>query len=221
MKQGWENLIGKEFSKEYMINLSKIITKERENKIIYPDSEIVFRIFDSISPANIKVVILGQDPYHDGSADGYAFSNSKNKDKVSPSLRNIFKELEKEYSILEPFHNTDPDLKRWVEQGVFLCNTILTVEKGKPLSHSGLGWELFTEKWLTELSENYKHIVYMLWGNGAKKFKKYINENNNLILEAKHPSPLSANYGGWFGCNHFKLSNAYLKDYKKEKITWI
>lgn len=221
MTKEWENLIGEEFSKQYMVDLSKIITEKRKTITIYPESETVFRVFDTLSPRKIKVVILGQDPYHDGSADGYAFSNSRNKHSVSPSLRNIFKELINEYEALDPFIETDPDLKRWVDQGVFLCNTILTVEKGKPLSHSGLGWEEFTQTWLKKLSENYKHTVYMLWGSGAKRFEPYIDQTDNLLLKSNHPSPLSANRGGWFGNEHFKIANIYLASFGKEKIKWV
>lgn len=210
----WGSLMQQQFQMRYMYDLSEFVRQERRKHVIYPSTEEVFTVFKDLQPSNINVVILGQDPYHDGRYHKMAFSNREDA-KVSPSLRNIFKEIEQEYG--ERPHSTD--LKFWQQQGVFLVNTILTVRKGEPLSHSGMGWERFISACLRALSTEYHHNVYMLWGLNAQNFARYINGEHNLILKSAHPSPLSARK--WFGNNHFRLANEYLKEKKNIEINWI
>lgn len=211
----WFKVIGKEFGQSYMTELSSILQKERRERRIYPHSDDTFRAF-KITPYNsIKVVILGQDPYHDGSASGLAFDNSRST-KISPSLRNIFKEIENDcYNGLKL--DQDPDLSRWSKQGVFLYNCALTVEEGNPGSHRQL-WVEFTIKVLNELSKN-PDIIWLLWGSHARLYYEngFIKSNN--ILTAVHPSPLSASKG-FFGCKHFSKVNDILKLQNKESIEW-
>ena len=163
----------------------------------------------------MKVVILGQDPYiNPNQAMGLSFSVPE-QSAIPPSLRNIFKELEKSNGIVKKHGN----LTNWAEQGVFLLNTVLSVQTGTSNSHAGQGWETFTNKVINELSQKTPNVVYMLWGAQAQKKQKLINSNQNLILKAPHPSPLSA-YRGFFGCNHFTLCNEYLAKHNKSTIKW-
>lgn len=211
----WYNLIGEEFSQPYMAELSSILQEERRTKTIYPASEDVFRVFSETPYSEIRVVILAQDPFHDGSATGLAFDNSKTT-RLSPSLRNIFKEIEDDcYNGLQI--DQDPDLSRWSKQGVFLYNCALTVEQGKPGSHRQL-WVNFTIKVLEWLSKN-PDIIWLLWGSHAKAYHSngFIKSDN--ILTAVHPSPLSANRG-WFGCKHFSKTNEILKQQGNKEIIW-
>ena len=164
----------------------------------------------------VKVVIIGQDPYHNfGEANGLAFSVSKNI-KIPPSLRNIYKELSNDLNLVSPNHG---DLSNWAQEGVLLINTILTVEKNKPLSHQNKGWEIFTKAVINVLNKNRINIVYILWGNYAKTYKKYIDIKNNYIIESLHPSPLSA-YRGFFGHQPFSKTNNYLISKNIKPINW-
>lgn len=158
-------------------------------------------------------------PYPDGSYDGRAFSNNEEKGTVSPSLKNILKEVEDDVYNGFMLHQ-NPDLKRWEDQGVFLMNRVLTVVKGKANSHQNIGWEKFTNVVISTLSNNFNNIVFMLWGGNARAVDRFINEKNNLVLRTGHPSPLSANRGYWFGNKHFSKANKYLKDNNIQEIIW-
>jgi len=212
----WVMEIGKEFKKPYMTELNKFLWKARKSVIVYPEPEDVFAAFKITSPSDIKVVILGQDPYHNGSAHGLAFSSKS--DKIPASLGNIFKEIEQDVG-QGLLLNQEPDLTRWAEQGVFLLNTILTVEEGKPLSHVEKGWETFTREILKVISSKYNNVVYLLWGKYAQNFEAVISSKNNLVLKAPHPSPYSAS-SGFFGCRHFSQTNRFLVDNKIKPIQW-
>lgn len=216
----WRNLVSEEFDKLYFDGLVKKVREEYLTKIVYPSPKHIFRAFELCLPTDIRVVILGQDPYHThGVADGLAFStqsNNSTKNKIPPSLMNIFKEIELEYS---GSCNRDPDLTRFAKQGVFLLNTSLSVRKGEANSHADYGWHTFTDAVISAISNNNNHVVFMLWGAYAQKKSQLIDKDKHLILKAPHPSPLSS-YRGFFGCNHFKKANKYLKKYKKGEINW-
>ncbi|MEX0652315.1 MAG: uracil-DNA glycosylase [Candidatus Paceibacterota bacterium] len=212
----WKNLIAEEFDKVYFKGLTLKVREEYLKKIVYPPPRQIFRAFELCPPENIRVVILGQDPYHTpGVADGLAFSTSTHN-QVPPSLQNIFKELILEYG---ESANTDPDLSRWVKQGVFLLNTSLSVRKGEPNSHADYGWHEFTDAVISAISRNDNHVVFMLWGAYAQKKTALIDERKHLILTAPHPSPLSA-HRGFLGCNHFKCANEYLSQNNRRAVDW-
>ncbi|WKC74894.1 uracil-DNA glycosylase [Borreliella yangtzensis] len=218
IEESWKEVLKNEFSKEYFKKLVGFIKHEYKTKKgkIFPPPKLIFNAFDSLPFKDIKVVIIGQDPYHGkNQANGLAFSVDS-KIKIPPSLQNIFKEIEKSLNI-----KTIPngDLKRWATQGVFLINTILTVEEGKPSSHKAIGWEIFTDEVIKIISKNLKNIVFMLWGNFAKSKKKLIDSSNHLILETSHPSPYSAN-NGFLGSNHFNTALQYLDKHNKDKINF-
>lgn len=217
MHKDWECILCEEFNKDYFKNIQNFL-KEQENmgKIIYPNKKNIFKCLD-ISPKEIKVVILGQDPYHgENQANGLAFSVSKNV-KLPPSLRNIFKEIEEEYDV--KMSKKNGDLTPWAKQGVLLLNTILTVEKSIPSSHKNIGWSIFTDKIIQKISENFEKKIFLLWGSHAIKKYKLIDEKKHLILTSNHPSPLSA-YRGFFGNNHFKKANDYLIENNESIIDW-
>jgi uracil-DNA glycosylase len=188
-----------------------------DKKNIFPKKGDVFNAFENLNPEEVSVVILGQDPYHgEEQAHGYAFS-VKNGAKAPPSLKNIFKEISSDCKI-----DKDPssgNLENWSKQGVFLLNSILTVEKGLPLSHKNLGWNHITDAALSALSDKNENVVFMLWGSSAKNKISLIDESKHLILISPHPSPLSA-YTGFFGSRHFSACNAYLKKHGKSIISW-
>jgi uracil-DNA glycosylase len=218
--EDWFNLIGKEFYKDYLLDIGMKVAIERKSYKIYPESpEDTFSVFRNLSPSNIKVVIIGQDPYVRGEYDGKAFSNSEDLGKVSPSLKNILKEVEDDvYDGLNL--NGSSDLTRWEQQGVFLMNRSLTVREGASNSHLYIKWHEFTNMVISKLSETYPEIVFMLWGANARSVNKYISTNRHLILETGHPSPLSANKGYWFGNKHFSKANSFLKEVGKTTIIW-
>jgi uracil-DNA glycosylase len=181
---------------------------------IYPKKSDIFNAF-TLNPLDVKCVILGQDPYHGpNQAHGLSFS-VKEEVNTPPSLRNLFKELKNDLGIVIPKHGC---LEKWKNQGVFLLNTVLTVERGKPKSHENKGWQTFTTSIIKSLSDKRENLVFMLWGNHAKSYKEYIDKDKHLILEAAHPSPYSANK--FFGCKHFSKTNEYLIKYKKKEIDW-
>lgn len=224
----WAKYMWKQFKRPYMKKLRRYVRKRRSETTVYPeDTKTVFRAFRETQLDEVKVVILGQDPYHDGSADGLAFSNSGGTmDNISPSLKNILKEVENDVGFKSPA--PDPDLSRWAEQGVLLLNTALTVEEGQAGSHCGIGWEQFTKRAVYLCSEKQQPVVFILWGNHAKNFAQTTSPNtpvpvdpfvDNEILRAYHPSPLSASRG-FFGCEHFSKTNKYLKKYSLEPIDW-
>ncbi|MCH2175702.1 MAG: uracil-DNA glycosylase [Lentisphaeria bacterium] len=212
----WMPLLDRKELKETFINLNKFLIEEEHIYSIYPPSKDRFRAFELLQPADVKVVILGQDPYHGpGQAHGLAFSVPRGV-KIPPSLINIYKELVDVYGTTMP---DSGDLTGWAEQGVLLLNTVLTVRKKSANSHKGQGWETITDAVIHQLSEQYKNIVFVLWGKPAEMKRVLINEDKHLVLTAPHPSPLSS-YRGFFGSNPFGLSNEYLQQHGKPPIDW-
>lgn len=217
----WWNFLDEEMEKEYFVKLRQFIETERKTKEIYPAPQHVFNAFALCRYQDLKVVILGQDPYHTpGTAHGLAFSTVSQV--IPPSLQNIFIEVKQNFideflrDSKQSYVNPEKvvlfksnNLTKWAEQGVLLLNTILTVEKGTALSHKNKGWEEFTKNTITWLNDHPYQLVYMLWGNNAKEYKQYINTERHLVLEAAHPSPYSAN-SGFFGCKHFSIANDFI-----------
>ncbi|QCI17979.1 uracil-DNA glycosylase [Buchnera aphidicola (Acyrthosiphon lactucae)] len=217
MIPSWKDVLSQE-KKKYFIDIIKFLKKERLNKIIYPDQKDIFNAFILTNFNDIKVVILGQDPYFSkNQAHGLSFSVPKNS-IIPPSLKNIYKELNSDFKKKYKFNHGC--LERWAHQGVFLLNTILTVESGKPKSHSNIGWTIFTDKVISTINLHRNSIIFLLWGNDAQKKCNLIDKNNHYVLKASHPSPLSA-YRGFFGCKHFSLTNKILLQNKKEPINWF
>ena len=204
----WKEHLNEEFSKEYFQNLVDFVKSEYEEHTVYPAGNLIFNAFEHCHWDDIKLVIIGQDPYHGpGQAHGLCFSVNHGV-KFPPSLRNIFKEIDLEFKNGLPI---DGDLTRWAKQGVLLLNATLTVRSGEAGSHQGKGWETFTDNVIKIINKKKKNIVFLLWGNYARGKKKLIDENANLILESPHPSPLSA-HRGFLGNDHFKIANDYLFD---------
>ncbi len=215
----WNDVLKTQFKQKYFHELSDFINhsyKTLPNKTL-PEKQQIFNSLNSCEFSNVKVVILGQDPYPTkGHANGLSFSVSKEVSPLPKSLNNIFKELTNDLSI-SGFKSGD--LQTWATQGVLLLNSVLTVEEGHANSHSGKGWEVFTDSIIKSLNEKRQHIVYILWGKKAQLKSTMINRNNNLILRSSHPSPLSS-YRGFFGCSHFSKCNDYLKLNGIEPINW-
>lgn len=212
----WAELIGHEFSKPYFANLVEFVKSEYATQQVFPAGANIFRALDKCTPDNVKVVIIGQDPYHgEGQANGLCFSVNDGV-KFPPSLRNIFKELEADLGIPTP---TSGNLDRWAEQGVLLLNSTLTVRAHEAASHAGKGWEQFTDAVVATLSELKSGVVYMLWGAYAQRKGAAIDPKRNLVLKCAHPSPLSA-FNGFFGSRHFSQANAYLTSLGKTPIEW-
>lgn len=219
LESSWKKVLEKEFSKPYFLQLIHFIEKEysSEHKQIFPPINQIFRALDLCLPENVKVVIIGQDPYPTrGYAEGLSFSVQENVKPFPKSLNNIFKELESDTGIPIPQNGS---LIRWAEQGVLLLNTVLTVVEGKPDSHAKKGWEKFTDAIIEELNKNYEGIVYILWGSKAQVKEFKIDSSKNLILKSVHPSPLSS-YRGFFGSKHFSQANKYLTEHGKTPIEW-
>ncbi|MBR2713127.1 MAG: uracil-DNA glycosylase [Bacilli bacterium] len=211
----WDNVLKEEIKKDYFTNLLNTVNELYNTKTIYPPKKDVFNAF-RLSYNDIKVVILGQDPYHgEGEAHGFAFSCLKTP--IPPSLKNIYKELKTDLKIEKDM--LDGNLLPWVKQGVMLLNTGLTVEKDKPNSHKDLGWHTFTDSVIQKLNEREKPLVFILWGNNAREKKKYITNPQHLIIESAHPSPFSAN-NGFFGSRPFSRTNEFLKKNKINPIKW-
>lgn len=215
----WEDLFKKIKEKDYSKKLNAFLDEEYKNKIVYPPRKLLFNAFNLTPYEGVKVVILGQDPYHEpNQAMGLAFSVPKGVN-LPPSLQNIYKEIGSEYSV--NLLDKSGDLTYLAKQGVLLLNPILSVIEHKPLSHKCAEYDEFFKDVMFFLNNHEKPIVFMLWGNNAKKYKKYITNKNHLILESVHPSPLSANRGGWFGNNHFKQANEFLKKHNLNEIDWV
>ena len=218
MSSSWKDFFEKEKEKAYFRRLEEFLDNEYKNKVIYPPRDLVFNAFSLCPLDKIKVVIIGQDPYHEpGQAMGLSFSVPSTC-KVPPSLKNIYKEIEVDCN--EIFFNKDGDLTYLANQGVLLLNSILTVEQGKPLSHNTKEYEELYHNILKELDELDYPLVFMLWGGNAKKQSVYLKNPKHLVLCANHPSPLSANRGGFFGCKHFSKANQFLTQNGIEPITW-
>ena len=212
----WKPLLEGEFEKPYFKELRTKVREAYLSKKIYPEPSRIFRAFDLCTPEDVRVVILGQDPYHTpGVADGLAFSSFP-ENPVPPSLENVYKEIEAEFGVTCV---RTPELSLWAKQGVLLLNTALTVESGIANSHAEIGWHQFTDAVICAVSENCTNVVFMLWGNNARTKRTLIDPSKHLILESAHPSPLSA-YKGFFGNNHFKSANAYLETHNRGDITW-
>lgn len=218
MSSSWKDFFEKEKEKAYFRKLEEFLDNEYKNKVIYPPRDLVFNAFSLCPLDKIKVVIIGQDPYHEpGQAMGLSFSVPSTC-KVPPSLKNIYKEIEDDCN--EIFFNKDGDLTYLANQGVLLLNSILTVEQGKPLSHNIKEYEELYHNILKELDELDYPLVFMLWGGNAKKQSVYLKNPKHLVLCANHPSPLSANRGGFFGCKHFSKANQFLTQNGIEPIIW-
>ena len=214
----WHSFFEIEKSKPYFELLLNTIDFEYENHICYPPKELIFNAFNACEISGLKVVIIGQDPYHgEGEANGLCFSVNDGV-KIPPSLKNIFTEINTEYDRL--FFPTSSNLERWAKQGVLLLNASLMVRKDVPNSHKHLSWNIFTDAVIDYISNEDKPIVFLLWGSFAQKKGSKINQKMHLVLKSGHPSPLSANRGFWFGNNHFKLANEFLKDNDLKEIDW-
>ena len=212
----WDILLKNEFEKEYYLKLRAFLKTEYATKTIYPNMYDIFNALKYTAYEDVKVVILGQDPYHGpGQAHGLCFSVKKGVEPP-PSLKNIFKEIENECGIPAPAHG---ELTDWAKQGVLLLNTVLTVRAGSPNSHKGMGWEILTDKIISLLNERTEPVVFLLWGANARSKKALITGKQHLVLESVHPSPLSA-YHGFFGCGHFQKCNEFLNEHHIEKIDW-
>lgn len=216
IEESWKRVLGSEFEKEYFKTLRDFIHSEYRNKIIYPPAKQIFNAFDSCPFESVKVVILGQDPYHEPSqAHGLSFSVLP-PCPPPPSLVNIYKEIRSDVGTLV---SANGDLTDWSRQGVLLLNATLTVEAHKAGSHQNKGWETFTDSAIKALAENREHLVFMLWGSYAQRKGAFIDRSRHLVLQAPHPSPLSA-YRGFFGCKHFSSANAYLISQGLSPIVW-
>lgn len=215
LNEQWAEILKDRFTKEYKHELFSWLEKEYSTKTIFPPKEKIFNALNFVSPAEIKVVIIGQDPYHTkGQADGLAFSCHNGTPQ--PSLKNIFKEIHDDLGISM---SNSTDLTNWAKQGVMLLNTSLTVVEHLPASHANPLWHQFTTEIVKILNEQNQPIVFILWGNHAKSFLKYLNNPNHLVLQSAHPSPFSA-YSGFFGCKHFSKCNAFLKENGVKEIDW-
>ncbi len=216
IEESWKKVFESESTQEYFKSLSSFVKDEYKTKKIYPPPKDIFRAFDLCPFEEVKVVILGQDPYHGaGQANGLSFAVHTGI-PLPPSLQNIFKEIESDVGVI-PLR--DGDLSRWASQGVLLLNATLTVRASSPGSHQKVGWEMFTDVAVRALSEQREHLVFLLWGNYAKEKGKIIDRNKHLVLEAAHPSPFSA-HNGFFGCKHFSKTNEYLKKNDISEIDW-
>ena len=217
IESSWKKVLSEEFEKSYFKDLMDFVKEEYVNKTIYPKSKDIFRAFELCPFKEVKVVIIGQDPYHDtDQANGLCFA-VHDELKIPPSLKNIYKEIQSDLGI-KP--NESGDLSRWAKQGVLLLNSTLTVRAHTPGSHQKKGWEEFTDAVIKKISNEKEHIFFMLWGNYAKQKGRVIDRTKHLVLESAHPSPFSA-YNGFFGCKHFSKTNEYLKKYNKKEISWM
>jgi uracil-DNA glycosylase len=217
IEPGWKDVLQEYFNKPEFEELTNFVKTEYQSRKVFPLPENIFKAFWNTPFSKVKVVILGQDPYHgQEQAHGLAFSVQDGV-KVPPSLQNIYKEIEAEFGIKKDF--TSGNLEGWTKQGVFLLNSVLTVVENIPASHQKKGWEGFTDYAIESLSKEKEGLVFMLWGNFAKSKASLIDENKHLILTAPHPSPFSA-HTGFFGCNHFKLCNEYLVSKGEIQVDW-
>lgn len=215
--ESWKNKLNEEFQKEYFQHLIEFVRNEYKSGVCYPPGKLIFNAFDKCSFEDTRVVILGQDPYHGpGQANGLCFSVNDGV-QSPPSLKNIFKEIQDDLG--KPIPKSG-NLERWAQQGVLLLNATLTVRAGAAGSHQGKGWEIFTDSVIRHLNEEKDGIVFLLWGKYAQDKGKIIDDKKHFVLRAKHPSPMSANYGGWFGNKHFSQANNYLQSKGLPTIEW-
>lgn len=214
--EDWKEVLQEEFTKPYFDELVEFVKHEYASGVVYPAGANIFRAFDKCPFDKLKVVIIGQDPYHGpGQANGLCFSVARGV-QFPPSLQNIFKEVQSDIGTPIP---ESGELDRWAEQGVLMLNAVLTVRAHQAASHAGRGWEKFTDAVVRAIAERKSEVVYMLWGSYAQKKGAIANPANNLILKAVHPSPLSA-YRGFFGCKHFSEANKYLESVGKTPVVW-
>lgn len=214
--KNWYNMLSNEFNKDEFKSFQNWLNEEYERYTIYPNPKNVFNALNLVPFDRVNVVIIGQDPYH-GANQAHGLSFSVEKDiAIPPSLKNIFKELHDDLGAYIP---NNGNLTKWARQGVLMLNSVLTVRAGEPNSHKGKGWEQITGKIISLLNERKKPIVFLLWGANAKALCKNINPWH-LVLTASHPSPMSANQGGWFGCKHFSKCNEFLIKHNMEPIDW-
>jgi len=212
----WKELLKEEFTKKYFLNLKEYLTSEYKSQTIYPTINNIFTAYNLLEFEKIKVVIIGQDPYHGlNQAHGLAFS-VLDTTKFPPSLINIFKELENDIGCPYPKHG---NLSKWAEQGVLLINAVLTVRAGNAGSHRGIGWEEFSDATIRLVNEKLNNVVFILWGKPAQTKEKLIDSSKHFVLKAPHPSPLSA-YRGFFGSKPFSQTNKYLSQHGKKTIDW-
>jgi len=216
IEQSWKNALQSEFDKPYFASMVRFLHDEKnQGKIIYPPGSQIFKAFELTPIPSLKVVILGQDPYHGyGQAMGLSFSVPDGV-KAPPSLKNIFKEIEDDLGITM---SGKTNLESWARQGVLLLNAVLTVRANEPTSHSNKGWETFTDAVIKYISDNCENVVFMLWGNFARSKASLVDSSKHLVLQAAHPSPLAR--GAFFGCHHFSKANKYLEDCGKDPINW-
>ena len=216
IEESWKAVLREEFDKEYFARIAAFLHQEkREGKTIYPPGPLIFNAFQLTPFDKVKVVILGQDPYHGpGQAHGLSFSVQDGV-ALPPSLQNIYKEIAADTGCIPP---PSGNLERWARQGVFLLNSVLTVRAGTPTSHSGIGWQTFTDAVIKTISDHKECVVFMLWGNYARSKKALIDSSRHLILEAAHPSPLAR--GAFFGCRHFSKANNFLIATGQSPIEW-
>ena len=216
IESGWKSVLMPQFQAPYFSELKETLIREYDQKVVYPPKSKLFAAYDTTPFEKVKVVILGQDPYHGpGQAHGLCFSVPHGIPQP-PSLKNIFKEINKDLGIELPDNG---NLEHWAKQGVFLLNTFLSVREASPLSHSKIGWERFTDASIEALSEHRQGLIFLLWGSNARKKKDLIDLNRHHVLESVHPSPLSA-HRGFFGCGHFSRTNELLNKMGKEPIDW-
>jgi uracil-DNA glycosylase len=217
IEESWKAALKPEFAKTYFQNIVTFLkTEKMANRTIYPPGSLIFNAFNTTPYDNVKVVILGQDPYHGpGQAHGLCFSVAQGV-PPPPSLVNIFKELQTDVGVAIPDHG---NLTKWAEQGVLLLNASLTVRAAEPMSHSQIGWAEFTDNVIKKISEEKQNVVFILWGKFAGAKQVLIDETKHLVLKAAHPSPLSA-YSGFFGCRHFSKANDYLMKNGRDPINW-
>jgi uracil-DNA glycosylase len=214
---GWKKSLEKEFNQAYFVDLAQFLKNEKDSKqIFYPPGPLIFNAFNLTDINEVKVVILGQDPYHGiHQAHGLAFSVKKEV-KIPPSLVNIYKELESDLQLSTPHHGF---LEKWAKEGVLLLNNQLSVLEGAPMSHKDLGWDLFTKKIIEIINEHKKNVVFILWGSPAHKKAHFVDEQKHLVLKSVHPSPLSS-YRGFFGSKPFSQTNHFLVGKKLKPIDW-
>ena len=218
LDDSWKNHLNHHINSEQFRNLVDFVKAEYQDNVCYPKGSLIFSALNNCVFDKVKLVILGQDPYHNpNQANGLAFSVPENITHP-PSLVNIFKEIQQDLNTSYP---ASGDLMNWVNQGVLLLNSTLTVRKNSPGSHQNKGWEDFTDEIINMISLKKKNIVFLLWGNYAKKKSKLIDQNKHLILRSGHPSPLSANRGYWFGNRHFSKANQYFKENNIVEIKWV
>ena len=215
--ESWKKRLESEFEKPYFADLVNFVKQEYQTQQVYPPGRLIFNAFDKCSFEQTKVVILGQDPYHGpNQANGLSFSVNDGV-SIPPSLQNICKESKEDLG--KPLPRSG-NLERWAQQGVLMLNATLTVRANQAGSHQNKGWERFTDAVIKCISDEREGVVFMLWGSYAQKKGEVIDGSKHLILKAKHPSPMAANYGGWFGCRHFSQANNYLKARNLTEIDW-